>query len=29
LAAQGVLTTFIEHEGISFDTNTLTIHIRK
>ena len=29
LASQGVLTTFIEHEGISFDTQTLTIHIRK
>ena len=29
LAAQGVLSTFIEHEGIVFDTNTLTIQIRK
>ena len=29
LAAEGVLSTFIEHEGIEFDSNTLTIHIRK
>lgn len=29
LAAQGVLSTFIEHDGISFDTKTLTIQIRK
>jgi iron complex transport system ATP-binding protein len=29
LAAEGVLGTFIEHEGIVFDANTLTIHIRK
>ena len=29
LADQGVLNTFIEHEGITFDTDTLTIQIRK
>jgi iron complex transport system ATP-binding protein len=29
LAAQGALSTFIEHDGISFDTKTLTIQIRK
>lgn len=29
LAAKGVLSTFIEHEGIVFDSNTLTIQIRK
>ena len=29
LAAEGVLSTFIEHEGIVFDSNTLTIQIRK
>ena len=29
LAGQGVLSTFIEHEGITFDTDTLTIQIRK
>jgi iron complex transport system ATP-binding protein len=29
LAAEGVLSTFIKHEGIVFDSNTLTIQIRK
>ena len=29
LAGQGVLSSFIEHEGITFDTDTLTIQIRK
>jgi iron complex transport system ATP-binding protein len=29
LADRGVLSTFIEHEGITFDADTLTIQIRK
>ena len=29
LAAQGVLSRFIEHDGIVFDKDSLTIHIRK
>jgi iron complex transport system ATP-binding protein len=29
LAAQGVLSAFIEHEGITFNTDTLTIRIKK
>ena len=29
LAAEGVLSRFIEHEGIVFDKDSLTIHIRK
>jgi iron complex transport system ATP-binding protein len=29
LATEGVLSTFIKHEGIVFDSNTLTIQIRK
>ena len=29
LADKGVLSTFIEHEGITFDADTLTIQIRK
>jgi iron complex transport system ATP-binding protein len=29
LAAEGVLSQFIEHDGIVFDKDSLTIHIRK
>ena len=29
LAAEGVLSRFIEHDGIVFDKDSLTIHIRK
>ena len=29
LAAQGVLSTFFEHDGISFDAQTLTVRVRK